>query len=148
VNAAILDDETSKLLETGVAEYPDIAKQERAVHRAQSRTEGALNVDALHEIYEKARDLEALREAARSSFAEKLGWNAGALFSLDELRMGAASGLVEEVVVGHSRRAWADCRGFGMIQGLQVDALPGSWISPGVYIAVLYTRQGYVPTRP
>jgi hypothetical protein len=128
-----------------------------------------MDVDALRELYEKARDLEALREKARSAFAEKLGWTAGAPFSLDELRAGKASGVVEEDpccafmgrgradffyeggkpigVVGHSRSTWADCRGFGTIQSLQVEALPGSWISPGVYIAVLYTRRGFVPTQ-
>jgi len=173
MNAAIFDPSTSELLQIGAVEYADIAKQERAVQRAREtfdsiRHPSARAVEALREYYERFRDLEGARENARAAFAEKIGGNVGAPFTLDELRAGTATGLARVNpcdafvgiadylwqncrpigVVGHTRRAWRECYEFGTSQGFQVDALPGSWVGPGVYIAVLYTRRGYIPTAP
>lgn len=163
------DPETGELLELGALEYLDIAKQERAVHRAQARSDG-LDVGKLHDLYEKARDLQSMRDAARAKFAEPLGWLIGAPFSFDDLRAGKVSGPFEVNpccafagrgrsdffydldgapvgVIGHSSRTWRECHDFGARGRLQVDALPGSWYGPGVYLAILYTRLGFIPAK-
>ena len=164
--AAILDPETSELLGLGATKYRGIALAERDLERAQSRACGHLSADDYRRLFELARDLEALQDAARSAFATRLGFVSGKPFTLDELRAGEAAGLAAVGdpcdpfvgladyfrdtdgnpvgLVGHSRRAWNECHAFGVAHGLQADALEGSWRSPGAYIAVLYTRPGFV----
>jgi hypothetical protein len=166
MNASIFDSETSELLELGATRYREIALAERAVHRAQSGNYGHLRADDYRRMYELTKDLEALQDAARSAFAGPLGFVSGKPFTLDELRAGAAAGLAEEdpgcafmgkgradyfyqggkpiAVVGHSRARWSDCHEFGVTNGLDATALPGSWVSPGVFIATLYTLPGFV----
>jgi hypothetical protein len=170
---SFFDPETSELLQLGVKKYRDIALAERAVDRARDAFEairpfpGAQAVEALRNYYATFRDLEDLRQKARSAFAEPMDWVAGAPFSLDELRAGEAAGLAEEdpccafmgkgradffytkdgkpsAVAGHSRSTWAACHAFGASQGLEAHALEGSWRSPGGYIAVLYVLPGFV----
>jgi hypothetical protein len=51
-------------------------------------------------------------------------------------------------VISHTLRTWSEAHEFGTSQGLQEDALPGSWAGPGIFVAVLYIRQGYVPPQP
>ena len=149
--AAIFDPDTSDLLDLGLVKYRDIALAERAVDRARDAFEairpfsGVQAVDALRNYHENFRDLEDMRQKARSAFAERLDWVVGAPFSLDELRAGEAAGVAEEdpccafmgkgradyfytkdgkpsAVAGHSRSAWADSKVPGAEPRIPVQA--------------------------
>jgi hypothetical protein len=152
--------ETQMIIKEGLANYAEIA--ELLKHADQARDEHLRfpSKGTQASLAGLQRHIKLSQATAREAFARQFGWRVGAPFSLrrltgntrssDEAILDFASvdeyfwaGSEPVAIAVHTFIAWEDVFAWSRREGLRIEAIAGSWVSPTDHIGVLLLNINY-----